>query len=93
MTVQASSSFVAVLSAAVLLLASGDTTSAHSRNHDGPVHGPGSSHNPIVYHPVHGPGSTHNPIVHRPKTHGCPGYLIGPGEDCRPLNPPHFPTQ
>jgi hypothetical protein len=29
----------------------------------GPVHGPGSSHNPIVYHPVHGPGSTHNPIL------------------------------
>lgn len=28
-----------------------------------PVHGPGSSHNPIVYHPVHGPGSSHNPIV------------------------------
>jgi hypothetical protein len=29
----------------------------------GPLHGPGSSHNPIVYHPVHGPGSSHNPIV------------------------------
>jgi hypothetical protein len=28
-----------------------------------PVHGPGSSHNPIVRHPVHGPGSSHNPIV------------------------------
>jgi hypothetical protein len=28
-----------------------------------PVHGPGSSHNPIVYHPVHGSGSSHNPIV------------------------------
>ena len=28
-----------------------------------PVHGPGSSHNPIVYRPVHGPGSSHNPIV------------------------------
>ena len=28
-----------------------------------PVHGPGSSHNPIVYHPLHGPGSSHNPIV------------------------------
>jgi len=28
-----------------------------------PVHGPGSSHNPIVDHPVHGPGSSHNPIV------------------------------
>lgn len=30
----------------------------------GPVHGPGSSHNPIVRHPpLHGPGSSHNPIV------------------------------
>jgi|SRR5579872_1057976 len=28
-----------------------------------PLHGPGSSHNPIIYHPVHGPGSSHNPIV------------------------------
>jgi hypothetical protein len=28
-----------------------------------PVHGPGSSHNPIVRHPVHGAGSSHNPIV------------------------------
>lgn len=28
-----------------------------------PVHGPGSSHNPIVYHPVHGQGSSHNPII------------------------------
>jgi hypothetical protein len=31
-----------------------------------PLHGPGSSHDPIVYHPVHGPGSTHNPIVRSP---------------------------
>jgi hypothetical protein len=29
----------------------------------GPLHGPGSSHNPIVHRPVHGPGSSHNPIV------------------------------
>ncbi len=29
-----------------------------------PLHGPGSSHNPIIKHPpVHGPGSSHNPIV------------------------------
>lgn len=28
-----------------------------------PLHGPGSSHDPIVHHPVHGPGSSHNPIV------------------------------
>ena len=29
-----------------------------------PVHGLGSTHNPIVRHPpLHGPGSSHNPIV------------------------------
>lgn len=31
-----------------------------------PLHGSGSSHNPIVYHPVHGQGSSHNPIVVKP---------------------------
>jgi hypothetical protein len=31
-----------------------------------PVHGSGSSHNPIVHHPVHGAGSSHNPIVVAP---------------------------
>jgi hypothetical protein len=28
-----------------------------------PLHGPGSSHNPIVRHPLHGPGTSHNPIL------------------------------
>jgi len=28
-----------------------------------PLHGPGSSHNPTLYHPVHGLGSSHNPIA------------------------------
>ena len=29
-----------------------------------PVHGPGTSHNPIVCHPpLHGAGTSHNPIV------------------------------
>jgi hypothetical protein len=33
----------------------------------GPLHGPGSSHNPIVAHPpLHGLGSSHNPIVVAP---------------------------
>jgi hypothetical protein len=31
-----------------------------------PVHGPGSSHNPIINHPLHGPGSSHNPIISHP---------------------------
>lgn len=42
-----------------------------------PVHGQGSSHNPIVNPPpVHGPGSSHNPIVCVPGAR--PGSL-----DCR----------
>ncbi len=63
----------------------------------GAVHGPGSSHNPIVYHPVHGPGSSHNPIIapaavvrdHRGHSHAP---VIPPGSvvrDHRPL-PPHL---
>jgi len=46
-----------------------------------PVHGPGSSHNPIIFHPVHGPGSSHNPIIVHP-VHG-----LGSSHDpiiCRP---------
>jgi hypothetical protein len=90
MTVQPSSFFVAALSAAALLLVSGNTTSAHSHKNNGPVingpvHGPGSSHNPIVYHPVHGPGSTHNPIVHRTKPPICPGAGY---PTCKPDHPP-----
>jgi hypothetical protein len=43
-----------------------------------PVHGPGSSHNPIVWHPpLHGPGSSHNPIVWHPPVHG-PGSSHNP---------------
>jgi hypothetical protein len=50
----------------------------HHRHHDhGPLHGPGSSHNPIAYHPVHGPGSSHDPIVHTP--------VHGPGSSHDPI--------
>jgi hypothetical protein len=63
---------------------SGDS-SHDGDHHDGdhqhkptvPVHGPGSSHNPIVYHPVHGPGSSHNPIVYHP--------VHGPGSSHNPI--------
>ena len=35
-----------------------------AKHHHPVLHGPGSSHNPIVQHPpLHGPGSSHNPIV------------------------------
>ena len=63
----------------------------------GPVHGQGSSHNPIVYRPVHGQGSTHNPIVrtNHPKPGPCgvagrpgdchPVCRIGPHGECLPL--------
>jgi hypothetical protein len=43
-----------------------------------PLHGPGSSHNPIVAHgPLHGPGSSHNPIIQHPPLHG-PGSSHNP---------------
>jgi hypothetical protein len=91
MIVQPSSSFLAVLSAAALLLVSGNATSAHSHKNNGPaingpVHGSGSSHNPIVYRPVHGQGSTHNPIVVHRKPLPCAGSPR-PG-DCNPPKPP-----
>jgi hypothetical protein len=39
-------------------------TSVKNPIFSGPLHGPGSSHNPIVLHaPLHGSGSSHNPIV------------------------------
>jgi hypothetical protein len=55
----------------VILLSGGSTIALAASHRDNnksnanppPLHGPGSSHNPIVYHPVHGPGSSHNPIV------------------------------
>jgi hypothetical protein len=64
--------FAAVSAVAVLVVANVGIAWADHHHHGSdqggtttnmPVHGPGSSHNPIVYHPVHGPGSSHNPIV------------------------------
>jgi hypothetical protein len=59
----------ATLAASVVLFAAGGAY-AHGHDRDDndrpPLHGPGSSHNPIIYHPVHGPGSSHNPIVYHP---------------------------
>ncbi len=74
MTTQFSIKALAVLlaSAAISLAASNAGYAHGGGSHGGsssgsgtaqPVHGPGSSHNPIVYHPVHGPGSSHNPIL------------------------------
>src|ERR1700730_10220319 len=59
----------ATLAASVVLFAAGGAY-AHGHDRDDydrpPLHGPGSSHNPIIYHPVHGPGSSHNPIIYNP---------------------------
>ena len=52
-------------------VAPGTAAYAHTQKGGTPVksrhpvlHGPGSTHNPIVRHPpLHGPGSSHNPIV------------------------------
>jgi len=49
------------------------TSAAYAKD---PVHGTGSSHNPIIVQPVHGPGSSHDPIICRPGAR--PGSL-----DCR----------
>src|SRR5690348_3876591 len=61
---------VAVLFASAAISVVGSQSGYAHGGHGGsshpPVHGPGSSHNPIVYHPVHGPGSSHNPIVYHP---------------------------
>jgi hypothetical protein len=66
-------SVAALLAATAISLAASTAGYAHGGSsggpHSGPVatsqpnHGPGSSHDPIVYHPVHGPGSSHNPIL------------------------------
>ncbi len=66
---------IGVLLASTVISVAGSTagyahgSGSHGGSHSGPIttsqpnHGPGSSHNPIVYHPVHGPGSSHNPIL------------------------------
>ena len=66
LNILSAASAVAVLVAANVDIAWADHYNRHHGADSGnnvPVHGPGSSHNPIVYHPVHGPGSSHNPIV------------------------------
>jgi len=48
---------------AALLVAGSTGVFARESKSSPPVHGPGSSHNPVVYHPVFGPGSSHDPVV------------------------------
>jgi len=43
----------------------GGPSGSGGRGYSPPLHGPGSSHNPIVKRSLHGPGSSHNPIVIR----------------------------
>src|SRR3569623_326963 len=52
-----------LLAGGAIILGAVAVANAGSHGAGGPLHGAGSSHNPIVYHPVHGPGSSHNPIV------------------------------
>lgn len=81
MSIQSGIRLAAVLlaSTAISLAASqsGYAHGGHGGSSHDPVHGPGSSHNPIVYHPVHGPGSSHNPIVYHP--------VHGPGSSHNPI--------
>ena len=53
------------------------------RHHPPRLHGPGSSHNPIIRDPVHGPGSSHNPIVKHP-VHGVGSSHNPIVTTCRP---------
>ena len=59
MTVLAAKACFRLAAGCAVALLLGDAAVARG----GPVHGPGSSHDPIVYRPVHGPGSSHHPIV------------------------------
>jgi hypothetical protein len=54
-----------VLAAGNGAYALGGPSGSGGRGYHPPLHGPGSSHNPIVKRWVHGPGSSHNPIVIR----------------------------
>jgi len=64
---------VFVLALVLLMIGTVNAGFAHEHHHQhhdhGPLHGPGSSHDPVAYHPVHGQGSSHNPIVRHP-VHG-----------------------
>jgi hypothetical protein len=80
---------VAAFTAAILpalsseiAFAAGHTDTNKSTESSPPLHGPGSSHNPIVYHPVHGPGSSHNPIVRHCPPRGTVVHDHRNGKDC-----------
>jgi hypothetical protein len=89
MTVQ-SSSFLAVLSAAALLFASGNATNAHSHKQNGTPIVAGSTHNDPVLRPK--PivaGSTHNdPIPGRVRHKPLPCTRLNPAGDCKPVPVP-----
>ena len=65
----------------VLAIAAATLIATGNANAKDPVHGTGSSHDPIIVHPVHGPGSSHDPIIVQP-VHG-PGSSHDP-IICRP---------
>jgi len=62
---------------AVLAIAAAALTATGNAYAGDPVHGTGSSHNPIIFHPVHGPGSSHDPIIVHP--------VHGPGSSHDPI--------
>ena len=70
--------FAAACAVAVLVAGNAGTTWAgnNGETNSPPLHGPGSSHNPIVYHPVHGPGSSHNPIVSKSGGNALPNGTV-----------------
>ncbi len=86
MTVQPSS-FLAVLSAAALLLVSGNPTSAHSHKQNGTPIVAGSTHNDPRYPPIVAGSTHHDPVLGHRKPLPCGSPLSKPG-DCNPPKPP-----
>jgi hypothetical protein len=95
MTVQ-SSSFLAVLSAAALLLVSANATSAASHKQGGtsfkqngtPIVAGSTHRDPVLRNPPIVAGSTHNPVIVHPvhrKPPVCPGAGL---PKCKPTLPP-----
>src|SRR5262245_30943206 len=77
-------SLLAAAAATLALVCAGEAVAhgrhgggGHGAGHTPPLHGPGSSHDPIVHHPVHGAGSSHNPIIFHP--------VHGPGSSHNPI--------
>lgn len=68
-------SFAAASALAILLGAVGGALAGHHQDNGNtnsvPLHGVGSTHNPIVRHPPHEPGTIHDPVVKTGSKRNC----------------------